>query len=217
VTSRADVDSSFILSVAIGQLRASELLLRHSPISSTVAPLRGDTKGKMGVASAGVTLRSTISTSTALAYRRDAVDRHNWEAARNAITTGVGRRVPDGNIGHSAWAALQRGPFPIAGDYPDDYRAVLRIPRHSLDHLRSARIPGTMRWCGTTRPRPRSLRRGSRCRRTAGVQTSTSAPRAGTSSVLGTEVSLPAAMPRRCTWRFGSSADLPLGAVERLT
>jgi len=108
VTSRADVDSSFILSVAIGQLRASELLLRHSPISSTVAPLRGDTKGKMGVASAGVTLRSTISTSTALAYRRDAVDRHNWEAARNAITTGVGRRVPDGNIGHSAWAAMRR-------------------------------------------------------------------------------------------------------------
>ena len=55
------------------------------------------------------------------------------------------RHEAPGILWRETWAALQRGPFPIAGDYPDDYRAVLRIHRHSLDHLRRARIAGIRR------------------------------------------------------------------------
>ena len=41
--------------------------------------------------------------------------------------------------GCAAWAALRREPCPIAGDYPERYRAVSRIPRRWRDQFRRAR------------------------------------------------------------------------------
>ena len=76
--------------------------------------------------------------------RTHRTDRSLAPNCRSARPISSCRRHGAGNIGCSAWAVMQRESRPIAGDYPERYQAVSRLPRHSRDHLRRAHIPGTI-------------------------------------------------------------------------